>query len=653
MSFWIRPFLISLLLIVAGTGLAQTAQHPLDPLTWEEYWIVNKTLHDAGHLAGDSSYTSVNLEEPEKRSVLTWKQGDFLPRKAKAIIRQSDKTYEAIVDLSNSKLDHWTLLEGIQPMWSGWEYGSMSDAILEHPEVVAALKKRGYEDLHFINAIVLPLGNFGIKEEQGRRIGRTIFTEYRGERTGWHREIAGLLVVVDLNSEEILEVHDEEVVPPPDYSMDYDPANIGVLRQVPGPLFVQQPQGPGFTVDGHIIAWQNWRFHVRPDVRLGMILSNVTYQDGEDTRSVMYQGNLSEIFVPYMDPAIGWYDKNYIDSGEYSVDGLTKPLMANIDCPPHTYYMDAIFADTDGHPQQYNRMIGIFEREPGDPSWRHYKGPEEGGPVGRKTRDLVVRTAAVLANYDYIFDWIFKQDGSIVVKIGATGMVAVKQVAEKTVHETIKGDPEAYGRLIDERVVGVNHDHYFNFRLDLDVDGPENSLSVDKLRIQRLPDDHPRRSVWTVQSHTAQTESQAKMNINMAKPAMWRFASSNRENTIGHPTSYRIKPGMTSGVLISEDDYPRLRAGFINHHLWVTPYQPDELFAAGEFPTFSTPGMGLPAWTKNDRPIADTDIVAWYTVGMHHVVRSEDWPVMPVAWHSFEIRPFDFFDKNPALDLPE
>jgi primary-amine oxidase len=328
-------------------------------------------------------------------------------------------------------------------------------------------------------------------------------------------------------------------------------------------------------------------------------------------------------------------------------------MMANVDCPPHTHFIDATFADTQGHPLQLNRMIGVFERESGDPSWRHFKGPEEAGPDGRVKRDLVVRCAAVLANYDYILDWVFQQDGSIVVRVGATGMVAVKQVAEKTVHEAINGNPDAYGRMVDERVVGVHHDHYFNFRLDMDVDGTNNSLSIDKLRTQRLSDDHPRRSIWTLQSHVAEKESEAKMNINLEKPAMWRFTSSKRENKVGHPTSYRIKPGMTGATLLSEDDYPRKRAGFINHHLWVTPYSPDELYAAGEFPTLSTPGMGLPAWTKNNRSIANTDIVAWYTVGMHHVVRAEDWPVMPVAWHSFEIRPFDFFDKNPALDLPK
>ena len=86
--------------------------------------------------------------------------------------------------------------------------------------------------------------------------------------------------------------------------------------------------------------------------------------------------------------------------------------------------------------------------------------------------------------------------------------------------------------------------------------------------------------------------------------------------------------------------------------MWVTPYKPDELYAAGDYPTQSHGGDGLPAWTAANRPIENTDIVAWYTFGMHHVVRAEDWPVMPTVWHEFELRPFDFFERNPALDLP-
>ena len=148
-------------------------------------------------------------------------------------------------------------------------------------------------------------------------------------------------------------------------------------------------------------------------------------------------------------------------------------------------------------------------------------------------------------------------------------------------------------------------------------------------------------------------ESEAKLNVDMHRPALWRVVSASATNKNGYPTSYQLAPGMNVETLLTPDDYPRRRAGFIDHHLRVTPYQPGERFAAGDYPTLSKPGEGLPKWTASNRSIANADIVLWYTLGMHHVARAEDWPVMPVAWNGFELRPFDFFDRNPALTLPK
>ena len=106
-------------------------------------------------------------------------------------------------------------------------------------------------------------------------------------------------------------------------------------------------------------------------------------------------------------------------------------------------------------------------------------------------------------------------------------------------------------------------------------------------------------------------------------------------------------------TLLSEDDFVRRRAGFTEHTLWVTPFEPGELYAAGAYPTAHEPDQGLPTWTAGNRAIVDTDLVAWYTVGFHHIPRPEDWPLMPVAWHSFELRPVGFFKRNPALDIPK
>ena len=48
--------------------------------------------------------------------------------------------------------------------------------------------------------------------------------------------------------------------------------------------------------------------------------------------------------------------------------------------------------------------------------------------------------------------------------------------------------------------------------------------------------------------------------------------------------------------------------------------------AAGEFQNLGRDGDGLPTWTAANRAIADTDVVLWYTLGITHIPRPEDWP---------------------------
>ena len=214
-------------------------------------------------------------------------------------------------------------------------------------------------------------------------------------------------------------------------------------------------------------------------------------------------------------------------------------------------------------------------------------------------------------------------------------------------------DPLAqYGRWVDDHVLAINHDHFFSFRLDLDVDGTANSFQIDRLQVIRNPEQTPRRNVWTIQTEVAATESAAKLRISLENPSLWRLINPNSKGPMGYPVSYQIRTGSNARFLMPPDDHLSQRAGFTDYHLWVTPYDASERFAAGDYPNLSEPGQGLPSWTKADREIDNRDLVVWYTLGFHHVVRAEDWPVMPAMWREFELRPFDFFDRNPALDLP-
>ena len=394
-------------------------------------------------------------------------------------------------------------------------------------------------------------------------------------------------------------------------------------------------------MDGGNVAWAGWRFHLRVDPRVGLVLSTVSIEDRPRRRPVLYQAHLSEIFVPYMDPAPGWYDRAVLDVGEYAFEGLAESLAPGIDCPADAAFIDAIGTDARGAPHVRPRVACLFERETGLVAWR--KGVENTEAVeGRPARELVVRMVATIGNYDYLFDWIFQRDGALRVAVGATGQLAVKVSADPT-----------HGHRVADGVVAVNHDHYFAFRLDLDVDGPLNSFVRTRLEPVRLPG-NPRGAIWTPREQVARSERAALDDHDAGHVVQWRVVNPDARNAAGHATGYELRAGhaVTPHPLLAGLDPVHRRAGFVRHPLWVTPQRDDERHAAGDYPLLAATPAGLPAWTARDRPIERADLVLWPVVGMHHLPRTEDWPVMPVLWHGFELRPFDFFDRNPALDLP-
>ena len=169
---------------------------------------------------------------------------------------------------------------------------------------------------------------------------------------------------------------------------------------------------------------------------------------------------------------------------------------------------------------------------------------------------------------------------------------------------------------------------------------------------ERLPSHSPRRSLWRVAQEVATTDTEARYRLDLQRPALWRVINPAVTNALGYPTSYALQTAGNALPLVDDDDPPLSRALFASYHLWVTPYDPDERYAAGEFPNQSAPGQGLPAWTADGRDVENRDIVLWYTLGFHHVPSAEDWPVYNLGWHGVTLRPYNFFDRNPALDVP-
>lgn len=630
---------------------AQPVQHPLDALTTQEYWAVYDLLTGSGHLDSDTRFLSILLHEPSKSLVLAWKTGDAIPREADVVLLRKERVIEARVDIAARKVESWKEMPGVQGPIFDSEINGISETILADERVKKALAKRGITDKNTVECEAVPVGFFAFPEQKDHRIGFADCSVKRGSYHSWSRYVGGLAIEVDFAAKKVMQVFDDGVVP------IAEPSNYEETPEVqrPGtkPGIVSQPLGPSFLVNHGEISWQNWHFRVRLDSRVGPVLNLVSVDDGVRRRSVLYEGSWSELFVPYMDATRNWSTRSFIDAGEFYPGGTLKSLRPGLDCPSNAVYLDGLSTDEKGTPVLRPRQACLFERFAGDVAWRH--GDDPGMTFGRPSRTLVLRSAAVVGNYDYLLDWRFEQDSSIRVAVGATGVIEARDVAEESVGgmEHGGGSAEQYGQLVAKNTLGVNHDHFFSFRLDLDVDGQNNSFMIHRLVEKELSREGPRKSIWVAVPSIASKERDAMMDIHLEKPTMWVFVNPNAKGPLGHPTGYEIMPGPTAASLLNPEDGAQKVGAFSAHQLWVTPYKADELYAAGVYPNSSKGEDGLAVWAKENRSIENTDIVAWYTLGFHHVPRQEDWPVMPVMWHDFVIRPFHFFAQNPVMDLPK
>ncbi len=662
-----KLFLLSLTFLLSSScfALPPAVHHPLDSLTPDEYWKIYNTLNDAGKLAEKTIFSSILLQEPDKADVLKWQPGKPILRRADAVLLTEGKSYEATVNITTGKLEAYTELKRDQAPVTETEMHGYDDVLKKDERVVEALKKRNINDLRLVTCYVTPAGHVGLDEQTvGRRIGWGGCTYSSNAKYGWDREIPGIFFVVDMNAKKITRFTDYGIVPMPPATSIYD-ADGGPALPGTKPILTTQPEGPSFVIKDGAVSWQNWHFRFRLDPRVGPVVNLVTYQDGGKERSVLYEGGLSEMYVPYQDPEETWNSHVFLDAGEYFVNtgsgGIIKPLQAGVDCPATATFFSGTFFHENGTPYVRPQLACLFERVSGDPAWRHWD-EETYAVSGRPTRELVFRTVATVGNYDYLFDWRFEQDASIVVGVGATGILEVKAVKDQRADGPLSsglagkdtdGQEVQFGQLVAPGLDGVDHDHYFSYRLDLDVDGTKNTLMVDKLAPFKLPDSAiGRKWIWAMKPEMVKNEGDAKLNVSIEHPAMWRFANESVKNALGQNTSYEIMPGETGISLLPASEWPQKRAGFSEHNLWVTPYSPKERYVSGVYVMGSKGEDALTEWVKQNRSIMNTDIVAWYTVGFHHVPRPEDWPQMPIMWHTFSLRPFGFLPKNPGMDLP-
>lgn len=635
-------------------------EHPLDPLTEEEIRTTTEILKQEDDVTEEFGFYSYQPIEPSKKKMEEWSEDDPFERNIGVVLRNftERETYEAVVSLDNREVESWNHLQDAIPHIPDMDVREAEQAIIENETFREAARKRGVEN--FDNVIVDPwpvnASEFVPDGIEDLRLARGLSWVGRDERdNAYSRPLEGIHAFIDLDEMKVVEVVDNGVIdennPLPPERADFRSDRVET-RDDREHLDVVQPEGVSWEVDGHKVEWQKWSLRVGWTDREGLVIHDITYNDDGEERKILDRMAASAMAVPYgdVDPNHNW--KNALDIGEFNVGRMVNSLDEGCDCLGEMHYFDVVTNDRNGEVIEFPNAICMHEEDDGL-LWKHTE-VRKGNTEVRRRRRLVLSQIATVYNYDYAFYYYFYQDGRIETEVRLTGIDSNGVVPKGTDAD----DTGGFYEVAAPQIKTALHQHHFNFRLDFDIDGTQNSVyevhnePADTMAWTHEESENPSGQGWYMEETLLETEQQARMDIDPNRGRYWKFVNPNETNRYGYNTGYKLQPHTNVESPMQPGSPAHRRAGFLDNDFWVTPYSEDEMYADGEYPTQNDNPTGLREWTQDDRNIVGEDLVAWYTLGVNHRTRPEDWPILPVEIAGFELAPEGFFDENPAIDVP-
>ncbi len=622
-----------------------TVKHPLQPLSKEEVKKVVDIIKMDDRYNPSIRFVSIVLKEPSKETVLHFSNGDRVERGAFIVLfdNKANKCFEVTLNINSEYIKYWIHIPGMQPTMTIDEQIECERAVLENEAFKTIMAKYGVTDMDLVMVDIWSAGNYGHEEESTMRLARPLcFVRTDKTSNGYAHPIEGVKPVVDLNTMKIIRIEDLGYWKLPPNEGNYSTEKITNFRTDIKPIEIIQPEGPSFTVDGYEVSWQKWNLVIGFNAREGLTLHNINYNDEGRKRSILYRASLSEMVVPYGDPTDTQKRKNAFDTGEYGMGMCANSLTLGCDCLGYIKYFDAHLTNSKGEPLTIQNAICIHEEDYGI-LWKH-TDRRLGLPEVRRSRRLVISSVSTVENYEYGFFWYLYQDGNIQFEIKLTGILSLGAF-----HEGMK---PKYGNLIAPQLYAPNHQHFFSMRLDFDLDGEANTIYQVDIVPDAIDENNAFENAFFAKSTPLETEQSALGNMNLETARYWKIVNETSKNYLGEPVGYKFIPGDNCMPFASKKSSWRKRAGFVDHHVWVTPYEERELYAAGDYPNQHIGGDGLIKWVEKDREVRNKDVVFWYTMGHTHIPRIEDYPVMPTAYIGFLLKPLNFFNGNPANDVP-
>jgi primary-amine oxidase len=647
---------------VSAGQVPTPATHHLHALTPEEIKTASTVVRKEMSCE-DLRFVAVSLQEPSKYEVSPLRMAEVV-----VLNPQSGIATELSVALDTEQItSRIDLPRGVQPMFTPEDCDLAEEIAKNSPELQHALLERyGITDMsrvaadpwsvHLADETDRSMTESGNPNDPPRRLVQTFLYQRMagdGMEDNHYAHPIDIVPVVDLNTKSLVQIDglDRPARKIPELSVNYhrDLLKTNSYLQTEWrhdalkALNITQPDGPSFDVtDTNLVKWQNWSFRVGFNYREGLVLHNVEF----DGRTIMKRASLVEMAVPYGEPKAPYQRKCAFDVGDYGLGFCANSLELGCDCLGHIHYFDAYLNDIEGNPKVIKKAVCMHEEDDGL-LWKHVEF-RNGHNESRRSRELVISSIATVVNYEYLFYWRFKLDGSIHFEIRLTGELSTSLAEE--------GGP-THGVLVAPGVEAQVHQHMFCARLDMNVDGEKNTVSeVDVVR-EPLSDKNPYGNAFGATETILKTEHEAVRCADTTKARAWKISNATGKLNpfTKKPVAFKLIPfsmGASMPTLLTDPvSTVSSKGNFATANLWVTQYNEKERFPSGEYTVQAQVPDGLPKWIESNRSIEGEDIVLWHAFGVTHVPRVEDFPVMPCESTGFMLKPDGFFQGNPTINL--
>ena len=426
-------------------------------------------------------------------------------------------------------------------------------------------------------------------------------------------------------------------------------------RELPPPVSIQ-PYGARYKLDREqqYISWFGFEFYITTAQATGLALFNIQFKG----KSVMYELGLQEAMAHYAgdDPMQGGLE--FLDTF-FGMGKNMFELVPGYDCPAYADFLDVNWYQA-SETHRLPNSICIFEHTADYLLSRH---TAQYSVTASRNTYLVVRSVSTVGNYDYTIDYIFYMDGTLEVKIRASGFIfGAFYSANNTKSE------DEYGHRIHDALSSSMHDHVINFKADLDVAGTTNDMV--RLALEPItttyPWDKPEVDARNTM-HLVEYAVTEETGIDWPKNAgeFYIVYSSDHENAWGERKGYRITSGTGMGstphLTILNSTTLGDSARWAEHDIWVLqrkdtePRSADPLnYFAPHDPLIDFTKMANHETLEHGEPDSnyDGDLVVYFNLGAHHVPHSGDIPntLMHTSASSVMFVPHNFNDRDPSRE---